>query len=135
MSKEINVDVYCASIIGVLQYLLKEGEESAKSVAKEFADGKDPILAEEFLMGAKSLAEKLSKTNHTSEEILPLIPLYIKFLRKFNSDFTPKSFLKKTFRGSIFSKSQINNLHESEKRVLAFLLRCLSGMADEDWFR
>ena len=46
MSKEISNDYYCCSIIGVLQFLLKEGEESAISVAKEFADGKDPVLAE-----------------------------------------------------------------------------------------
>ena len=135
MSKEISNDYYCCSIIGVLQFLLKEGEESAISVAKEFADGKDPVLAEEFLMGAKSLAEKLSKTKHSTDEILPFIPLYLKFSKKFNSDFTPKSFLMKTFRGEVFSKSQINNLHESEQRVLAFLLRCLSGIADEAWFR
>ena len=130
----MNNDVYCGSIIVVLQYLLLENEESAKSTAVAFAEGKSPLLADEFLMAARSLAEKLSKTSYSTDEILSMIPLYIKFLRKFHSDFTPKSLFKKTFRGSIFSASEINNAKESEQRILAFLLRCLTGMADESWF-
>ena len=135
MSAQINNDVYCASIVAVLSHFLQEGEESAKQTAAELAqDHGTRNLEGEFLNGARSIAEQFSKTEHSNQEIIKYIPLYIRFLRRYNSDFSPKSFLNKTFRGAVFSSKEVNNLEQSTKRITIFLLRCLSGTAEQDWF-
>ena len=69
-----------------------------------------------------------------SSEIVKYIPLYIKFLKKYNPDFSKKSFLNKTFRGSAFNSKEINNLEQATKNISFFLIRCINGAAENDWF-
>tara|TARA_B100000900_G_scaffold407877_1_gene421277 strand:- start:2232 stop:2642 length:411 start_codon:yes stop_codon:yes gene_type:complete len=135
MKSEINKDVYHANIIVSLQYLLIKGEDSAKLIAKENAQHwKTPDLEDDFFNGAKLIAEQFKKTEHQSSEILQYIPLYIKFLKKYNPDFSKKTFLNRTFRGAAFNSKDINNLEQATKNISFFLIRCLNGAAEHDWF-
>ena len=136
MSIKLDNDIYCASIVVVLVDLLRSGAETAKLQAKDMAESYDVISLEaEYINSAQSIADNLSNTGHTKEEILRYLTLYIKFLRNYNSDFSKKSFFAKTFRGKVFGSPVINNPDQAITRITAFILRCLSGTAEQDWFR
>ena len=136
MSVELDNDIYCASIAVVLIDLLRSGEEAAKLQAKDMAESYGVISLEaEYINSAQSIADNLSKTDHSKEEILRYLTLYIKFLRNYNSDFSKKSFFGRTFRGNVFGSPVINNPDQAISRITAFILRCLSGTAEQDWFR
>ena len=135
MKSKINTDIYHANIILSLQYLLTHGEDQAKNIAMEMAqEYKVYDLGSDFFNGAKLIAEQFSKTEHQSSEIVKYIPLYIKFLKKYNPDFSKKSFVNKTFRGSAFNSNEINNLEQATKNISFFLIRCINGAAENDWF-
>ena len=136
MNNEIDNDTYCSCIVLALIYLLRSGEERAKLEASEIANAYDvKALEREFFDSAKSIAEKLSKTEHANEEIIKYLSLYTKFLKRYNSNFSPKSFLGRTFRGKAFSVSEVNNSDQAISRIITFLLRCLTGTAEPDWFK
>ena len=136
MNNEIDNDIYCSCIVVVLLYLLDAGEERAKLEASEIANAYDvKALEGEFFDSAKSIAEKLSKTEHTNQEIIRYLSLYTKFLKRYNSNFSPKSFLGRTFRGKAFSSKEVNSSDQAISRIIAFLLRCLTGTGEPDWFQ
>lgn len=135
MKSEINRDIYHANIILSLQYLLIHDENKAKNIAREIAKEYEVYdLSDDFFNGAKIIAEQFSKTEHKSAEIVKYIPLYIRFLKKYNPDFSKKSFLNKTFKGSAFASKEVNNLEQATKNITLFLIRCINGVADNDWF-
>lgn len=135
MKTEVDNGIYCACIVVVLHSLILSGEEKAALTAKEIAqDYSIDNLQDDFYNGAKSVLSQLSKTEHSNQEVIRFIPLYTKFLKKFNSDFSPKSFLKRTFRGQVFSKGEVNNLEKSSKMITLFFIHCLSGTARPEWF-
>ena len=60
MKKDINFDVYCGCINASLIYLLHEQIKDARVGAKKLAEEYNrPLLEDEFVDGAKSIANKL----------------------------------------------------------------------------
>lgn len=136
MSIELDNDIYSALTAAVLGGLLRSGEEGAKAAAKELTETYDVIpLQAEVINSAQTIADKLSKTDHTKEEILGYLNLYTNFLRNYNSDFSKKSFFGRTFQGKVFGSPVINNPDQAISRITFFILSCFSGTAEQDWFR
>ena len=135
MKSEMSKDVYHCCIIVSLQRLLIQGEDSAKLIAKQLArDHQVPDLENDFFEGAKLIAAGFKQTEDKSSEILKYSFLYIKFIKKYNPDFSKKTFLNRTFRGDIFQSKEVNNLDQARRNITVFFLRCIQGVAEPDWF-